>query len=73
MATAITPAEQAAWFAAAESAGLSAEDDRDALTAKAENLGIEASWMIPRGVDVRGQEHERYIAYAAVDGVAGKG
>ena len=71
MATAITPEERATWLATAVAAGLSAEDDRDTLIAKAAALGVDAHWVTPRGTDIHGQEHERFLAYVVTGGVPG--
>lgn len=72
MPIAITPEERAAWFAAAEAAGLSAADDEDALVAKAAELGITARRLVAIGTDIHGQEHERPQAYAVADGIVGE-
>ena len=72
MVTVLTPEERAAWFAASEAAGLSADDDKEALVAKAADLGIDAHWVIPRGTDIHGQEHERFLAYVVTDGLMGE-
>ncbi len=71
MAIVITPEERAAWLAAAEAAGLSPEDDRDALVDKAAALGIKAGWAIGSGTDIHGVRHETPVAYAVTNGVQG--
>ncbi len=68
----ITPEERRAWLAASDAAGLSADDDWDALVAKAAALGIEARGVIPIFADIHGEQHEKPHAYVITDHTPGE-